>query len=111
MKVQSLVIVALLAMVAAAEAKYVYPEGSSTTSERRVNRRMKNYDLDKNDTLSLEEYQKYREVRTVDERRQERRAKRKGTYISPEDAFQMMDTDGDGKVSKEEMMQYEKSVK
>ena len=50
-------------------AKYVYPEGSTTTTERRVNRRMKRYDTDSNEELSLKEYENYREPRTRDERR------------------------------------------
>jgi len=90
-------------------AKYVYPEGSTTTTERRVNRRMKRYDTDSNEELSLKEYENYREPRTRDERRMERRAKKKGTYVSPEDAFKQMDKNGDGEVTRDEMLEYEKS--
>lgn len=93
------------------EAKYVYPEGATTTSERRVNRRIKKYDTDQDGGLTFDEYQKYREVRTRDERRMERRAKKKGTYVSPRDAFDAMDSDGDGTVSREEMTEYEKSLR
>ncbi len=91
-------------------AKYVYPAGATTTTERKVNRRINRYDADKDGELSLEEYEKYREVKTRDERRQERRAKKDGTYISPEETFRAMDTNGDGVVTKEEMLEYEKSL-
>jgi len=90
-------------------AKYVYPEGSSTTTERKINRRLKNYDTDKNDEFSLEEYKNFRTVRTRDDRRIERRAKKKGTYVSPDEEFKKMDTNEDGKVTKGEMMEYEKN--
>ena len=90
------------------EAKYVYPEGSTTTIERKVNRRVNNYDADSDGVLSLQEYQDFRKVRTRDDRRMERRAKKKGTYVSPEDAFAVMDKNKDGKISKKEMLDYEK---
>ena len=90
------------------EAKYKYPEGAKTTTERKVDRRMKRYSSDQEEGLSLADYEKYREPRTIDERRQERRAKKNGTYISPEEAFNQMDTDGDGYVSRDEMLSYEK---
>lgn len=90
------------------EAKYVYPEGSTTTTERKVNRRVNNYDADSDGVLSLQEYQDFRKVRTRDDRRMERRAKKKGTYVSPEDAFAVMDKNKDGKISKKEMLDYEK---
>ena len=90
------------------EAKYVYPEGATTTTERKVNRRIRNYDTNHDGELSFEEYQNFRKVRTRDDRRMDRRAKKKGTYLSPEDVFKKMDADEDGVVTKEEMMEYEK---
>ena len=89
-------------------AKYVYPEGSTTTTERKINRRVKNYDADSDGELSLQEYQDFRKIRTRDDRRMERRAKKKGTYVSPEDAFVVMDKNKNGKISKKEMLDYEK---
>lgn len=90
-------------------AKYVYPAGSTTTTERRVNRRIKRYDSNEDEKLTFEEYKKYREPKTFEERQLERRAKKKGTYISPAEAFKEMDTDGDGEVTREEMLEYEKA--
>lgn len=89
------------------EAKYSYPEGAVTTTERKVNRRIRNYDADKDGELSLEEYQNFRKVRTRDDRRMERRAKKKGVYVSPDEVFKQMDINKDGMVTKEEMMEYE----
>ena len=91
------------------EAKYKYPEGATTTTERRINRRMNRYDTDKDGEITLEDYKNYRQPRTRDERRMERRAKNHGTYVSPEDAFKAMDEDGDGRVTKEEMLKYERA--
>lgn len=90
------------------EAKYTYPKDVPTGTERMVNRRMRNYDKDGTEGMSLEEYQDYRKTRTYYERQQERRAKRDGSYVSPEDAFKQMDADGDGVVSRDEMLSYEK---
>ena len=104
-----LLLLACFFMFSTVEAKYKYPAGAKTTTERKVDRRMNRYASDKEKGLSLEEYEKFREARTVDERRQEHYAKKKGTYVSPEEAFKQMDKDGDGNVSKEEMLEYERS--
>lgn len=93
-----------------AEAKYVYPKGAKTETEQRVDRRMKRYDSNGDGELTFDDYLKYREPRTREERRMERRAKKKGTYVSPQDAFIKMDTDEDGVVTREEMLEYEKST-
>lgn len=108
MKIMSVLLLPVLLLSFGAEAKYVYPEGATTTTERKVNRRINNYDADQDGELSLEEYKKFREVRTRDDRRMERRAKKDGSYVSPEDAFRAMDKNGDGVVSREEMLEYEK---
>lgn len=92
-----------------AEGKYNYPEGATTTTERRVNRRIRNYDNNDDGSLTLQEYEDFRKVRTREDRRIERRAKKKGIYITPEEAFKLMDTNGDGEVSREEMLEYEKA--
>lgn len=96
-------------LISDVEAKYVYPEGVTTTTERKINRRIRNYDADKDGDLSLEEYQNFRMIRTRDDRRMERRARKNGTYISPEDMFKKMDTNEDGVVTKDEMLEYEKN--
>ena len=92
------------------EAKYVYPKDTKTATERRVDRRFKRYVKEGEDGFSLEEYKEFRKVRTVDDRQKERRAKHLGTYVSPEEAFKLMDKDGDGIVTKNEMLEYEKSL-
>ncbi len=87
--------------------KYKQPEGVPTQIERDVNRRFRNYGKEEEGVLTLEEYQEFRQVRTREDRRQERQARKKGTYVSPEDAFKAMDEDKDGKVTVEEMLKYE----
>ena len=104
-----LILLAFLFTFSTTDAKYKYPEGAKTMTERKVDRRMKRYSSDNEKGLSLEEYEKFREVRTVDERRQEHRAKKKGYYISPEEEFKLIDLDGDGVISQSEMLQYERS--
>lgn len=94
-----------------ADAKYKYPEGATTATERRINRRLKHYGQEDDEGekyMTFEEYKAYRTPRTVDERRQEQWAKKRGTYVSPEDAFKAMDKDGDGKITAEDMMEYER---
>ena len=95
-----------------ADAKYKYPEGATTATERRINRRLKHYgqeDEEGVNVMTLEEYQEFRRPRTVDDRRQEQWAKKRGNYVSPEEAFKEMDKDGDGKITAEDMMEYERS--
>ena len=87
--------------------KYKQSEGVPTQIERDVNRRFRNYGKEEEGVLTLEEYQEFRQVRTREDRRQERQARKKGTYVSPEDAFKAMDEDKNGKVTAEEMLKYE----
>ena len=108
MKISDCLFLSVLLLSFAAEAKYVYPEGATTTTERKVNRRINNYDADKDGDLSLEEYKNFCAVRTRDDRRMERRARKNGSYLSPEETFKAMDKDGDGVVSSSEMLEYEK---
>ena len=105
----SLAVLFLGAIVA--DAKYKYPEGATTATERRINKRLKHYGQEDDEGekfMTLEEYEEYRMPRTVDERRQEQWAKRKGNYVSPQDAFKAMDKDGDGKITAEDMLEYER---
>ena len=90
-----------------AEAKYRQPEGIPSQEERNVNRRLRNYGKEEEGSLTLDEYKQFRQVRTVEDRREERRAKKRGTYVSPEDAFKAMDKDGDGKITAEDMIEYD----
>ena len=92
----------------AVEAKYRLPDGIPNQEERNVSRRLRNYGKEEEGTLTLDEYKQFRQVRTVEDRREERRAKKRGTYVSPEDAFKAMDKDGDGKITAEDMLEYER---
>lgn len=102
----------LLAMLCVAsgicEAKYTYSKGFPTGTERKVDWRMRNYDKDGIAGMSLEEYQDFRKARTYYERQLERRAKRDGSYVSPEDAFKQVDVDENGVLSRDELLAYEK---
>ncbi len=104
------IILGLLVCIGSAEAKYKYPEGATTTTERRVNRAMRNYDTDQDGGLSLDEFQEKRKLRTREDRRIERKARKSGSYLSPEEQFKLMDKDGDGTVTNEEMLEYERSL-
>lgn len=106
----AVVIFGLMLSAGVIQAKYKYPEGATTTTERRVNRAIRNYDADQDGGLSLEEFQEKRKLRTRDDRRMERRARKNGTYLSPEEQFKLMDKDGDGNVTNEEMLEYERSL-
>lgn len=110
MKQILLILLFFVGIVAEGDAKYKYPEGAITRTERRINRMLRRYDSDGDGSLTLEDYERYREPRTLEERRLERRAIKKGTYVSPLDAFLEMDTDGDGEISKDEMLEYEKNL-
>ena len=81
----------LMILIPCVDAKYVYPEGATTTTERKINRRIYNYDADDDGKLSLEEYQSFRKVRTRNDRRMERRARKKGKYVAPDEVFKRMD--------------------
>ena len=105
-----LIIVFMLLGTIDSSAKYKYPQGATTTTERRVNRIIRKYSSENNGSMTLEDYEKYRQPRTVEERRLERQAKRKGTYVAPKDAFLIMDTDGNGSVTKEELLSYERNI-
>ena len=84
--------------------------GTIINNESEISIKLSNkYDVDKDGDLSLEEYQNFRMVRTRDDRRMERRARKNGTYVSPEDVFKRMDTNEDGVVTKDEMLEYEKN--
>lgn len=104
------VLLGVLFCASMVEAKYVYPKDVKTRTERIVDRRFRNYDNDGDGGFSLEEYEDYKKARTIDERRTERYKKRKGTYLSPEEVFKQMDSDGDGVVSNGEMLTYERSL-
>jgi len=109
MKQLLLILLLFIGIVSEGNAKYKYPEGAITRTERRVNHIMQRYDTDHKGYLTLDEYLSYREPRTVEERRLERRAIKEGTYISPLDAFLDIDTDGDGEVTREEILEYERN--
>lgn len=98
------VLVALLFSTGIAGAKYNFPEGGQvrSRSEEISKYQMKEFDEDGDGKLTKEEYEKRFDTMTREDRRNLRRAKKEGTYLTPEEQFKEMDTDKDGKVSEEE---------
>lgn len=91
-----------------AEAKYNNPEGAGK-SRRITNRYFNMLNETKDGELTLEQYKK-REI-TREDRRNERRDKKDGVYLTDEEKFKAMDTDADGKVNPEEMSEYIKKLR
>lgn len=87
-----------------AEAKYNFPEGANvkSRSEEIATYQMKELDADGDGTLSREEFEKRFETLSREDRRNIRRAKKEGTYMTPEEQFKAMDTNKDGVVSMSE---------
>ena len=90
--------VLLLGMAGIAEAKYNAPEGIVSRSDK-----IANWQLGK---LSLDEFKRKTENYGRDERRNVRRAKKEGIYMSPEQQFKAADTDEDGFLSDSELAEF-----
>ena len=83
----------LLGMAGIAEAKYNAPEGIVSRSDKIANWQLGELDADGDGKLSLDEFKRKTENYGRDERRNVRRAKKEGIYMSPEQQFKAADTD------------------
>ena len=85
--------------VCEAEAKYNAPEGIVSRSDKIANWQLDELDTDKDGKLSLDEFKRKVDNYGREERRNVRRAKKKGKYMSPEQQFKAADADEDGLLS------------
>ena len=102
-------IVALLfvmACVCEAEAKYNAPAGIVSRSDKIANWQLDELDSDKDGKLSLDEFKRKVDNYGRDERRNVRRAKKEGFYMSPEQQFKAADADEDGFLSDAELAEF-----
>lgn len=97
----------LLAFTQVVEAKYKNPEGRSKSIQT-TNRYFNILNDSKDGEMTLEQY-KARDL-TRNDRRNMRKDKKNGVYISDEERFNAMDIDADGVVTKEEMQTYIKGI-
>ncbi len=96
----------LLAAVGTAEAKYNAPEGIVSRSDKIANWQMNELDGDGDGKLSPDEFKRKTANYGRDERRNVRRAKKEGIYMSPEQQFKAADTDEDGFLSDAELADF-----
>ncbi len=91
-----------------AEAKYNFPEKANvkSRSEEIAAYQMKELDEDADGVLTEEEFMKRFDMLSREDRRNIRRAKKDGVYLSPAEQFKAMDTNKDGKVSAAERAVY-----
>lgn len=89
-------------------AKYTAPEGIVSRSDKIANWQVNELDADKDGKLTVDEYKQKTENYSREERRNVRKAKKEGKYMTPEEQFKAMDKDKDGKVSNEEMAEFVK---
>ena len=96
----------LLGMAGIAEAKYNAPEGIVSRSDKIANWQLGELDADGDVKVSLDEFKLKSENYGRDERRNVRRAKKEGIYMSPEQQFKAADTDEDGFLSDSELAEF-----
>ncbi len=96
--------VALSVLSSAVQAKYVAPADVKSRGTKVSNYMFYNQDADKDGKLTLEEFKSQRMTRDVEQKN--RLLKKKGLYKSPEEQFKLMDEDGDGKISPEDLAKY-----
>jgi len=94
--------------VQTAAAKYVFPKDHQvkSRSEEIAAYQMKEYDEDGDGVLSEEEFEKRFDKLTREDRRNIRRNKKNGVYLSPDEQFKAMDKNNDGKVDERERAEY-----
>lgn len=96
----------LMLFIGVAEAKYNAPEGIVSRSDKIANWQMNELDANKDGKLSVDEFKRKAENYGRDERRNVRRAKKEGFYMSPEQQFKAADTDKDGFLSDAELADF-----
>lgn len=84
------------------------PEGLKSKAQHEIDVLFETQNVGK-DGMTLSQY-KSKKLGSL-ERRQKRREIRKGTYLSPEEKFKLMDKDEDGIVTREELEEYINLVK
>ena len=87
-----------------AQAKYKTPADVKSVGTKTSNYIFYNQDVDKDGKLTLEEFKNQRMTKDVEQKN--RLLKKKGLYKSPEEQFKIMDEDGDGKISPEDLSKY-----
>ncbi len=102
----SIFILGIMLLAFAADAKYVAPDGVESRSDKISSYQMKGLDEDKDGKLTEEEYKERFNKLTREDRRNQYKAQKEGTYKSPEDQFKAMDINEDGKVTEEEMSKF-----
>lgn len=104
MKKLTLMTLGLIFAATIVEAKYTFPKDANvkSRSEEIAAYQMKKLDKDGDGSLSQEEFEKRFETLSREDRRNIRKAKENGTYMTPEEQFKAMDTNKDGKVDEQE---------
>ncbi len=85
-------------------AKYKTPADVKSVGTKTSNYIFYNQDADKDGMLTLEEFKNQRITKDVEQKN--RLLKKKGLYKTPEEQFKIMDEDGDGKISPEDLSKY-----
>lgn len=95
-----------LTIAGIAEAKYNAPAGVVSRSDKIANWQMGELDTNGDGKLSLDEFKRKTDNYGRDERRNVRRAKKEGIYMSPEQQFKAADSDKDGFLSDAELAEF-----
>lgn len=102
----------LLCFSGACAAKYVKPEDTGTPATRLAKADMELCDVDKDGFLTLDEFKrKGSRQLTRTERRNEREAKKKRYYKTAEEMFKEIDTEGEGKITVNQLEAYYTSLR
>lgn len=96
----------LLGTIGIAEAKYNAPAGIESRSEKIANWQLGELDADRDGKLSPDEFNRKVDNYGRNERRNVRRAKKEGIYMSVQQQFKKADTDKDGFLSDAELANF-----
>lgn len=86
------------------QAKYIQPEGVATLGDKNARYQFNYLDTKKIGKITLEQYKNKRVTRDV--RRQIKKDKDEGKYLSPEQEFNQMDTDQDGFITESDLAKF-----